>query len=161
MAEEPNVEAWNNFVMVSEPNFYDVGSEKWSAAVTNQYWGLALNGGVDHFLCVMHDIDANDIREALNATGALVAAKEFGEFLNLIGERLSASSQNERSKLLDRCYTEPLDEYVTLTIEADTDLASALKQHVIENEDFYLNLNSVVSIHTGKFLARLRAGKTK
>lgn len=142
MVGQPKIEAWNNFVVGSEPRFYDAGSKKRAAAIANQYLELANNGGLNSFLTVSWDLDANEILEALISIGAPIAAKELGNVLRRLGVQLLPSSQDTRWELLDRHWTEALNEYDVLSEEADADLMSALSHHVSEHEDFYLNLKS-------------------
>ena len=51
------------------------------------------------------------------------------------------SSQEERENLLEKYWTDELDDFDVLSSEADAELLAALKQHVRENEAFYLGLD--------------------
>jgi hypothetical protein len=49
--------------------------------------------------------------------------------------------QEERWNLLAQYWTEELDDFDLHSSEADAELLAALKQHVRENEAFYLSLD--------------------
>jgi hypothetical protein len=54
---------------------------------------------------------------------------------------LPSSSQDARFRLLERHWSDALDEYDVLSSEADEDLMRALERHVLEHEAFYLALD--------------------
>ena len=85
MSDTSDHEAWNNFVMNSQPDDYPVGSSKRAAAVANQYMGGANGGGLNSFLTNTWELDAADVLEALLGVGAQVAAKEFDFILHGLG----------------------------------------------------------------------------
>jgi len=133
-------QAWNNFVLNSEPSAYAKGSRKWAAATANRFMGGANNGGLNSFLTSTWDVDAYDVLAALSAIGADVAAQELDRVLQGLGRLLPASSQDERWDILERYWTEDLDQFDILSDEADAELMEVLTAHVAGDEDFYLGL---------------------
>lgn len=133
-------EAWNNFVSLSEPSEYEPGTSKRAAAVAAQFMGLANNGGLNSFLTSTYDLDAQEVVNALQAVGAHKAAEQLGRVVQTLGTPLLPSSQDQRWDLLERYWTEPLDDWDVLSTEADDELMAVLTQHVVENEPFYLGL---------------------
>ena len=85
MADSPSVDAWNNFVMLSEPSRHEIGSSKWSAAIANQYMGGANNGGINSFLTNSWELDASMVLAASVSIGALEAAQELDRVLRGLG----------------------------------------------------------------------------
>jgi hypothetical protein len=85
MADSSDDEAWNNFVMGSQPDDYPAGSIRKAAAIAKMYMNGANGGGLNSFLTNSWDIDAADVLEALLAVDAQVAAKEFGFILHELG----------------------------------------------------------------------------
>lgn len=141
MTGAPTVEAWNNFVMNSRPASYTEGSGKRSAAIANLYMGLTNNGGINSFLTCSYDIDASEVLQSLIAVGALKAANDFERVLRQLGTPVPVSSQNERFWLLDQFWPdEELDDFDSLTAEANEELMRVLERHVAEHEEFYLGL---------------------
>lgn len=138
--DSANIEAWNNFVLRSQPSDFQVGNPLRAAAIANRYWGSANNGGINSFLTVSYDLDATETLEALISIGASEAAKQFNSVLLGLRVPLPASSQDDRWSLLERHWNESLDAHDLLSEEADRDLSRALKRHVKANEDFYLAL---------------------
>lgn len=140
MEVRPSTEAWNNFVLRSKPSAYEVGSSKRSAAIANLFMGLANNGGINSFLTSSYKQDASEVLDSLLSIGALMAAKQLGNVLRELGSSLPPSSQEARWSVLDHCWSESLDEYDTLSEEADHELMRVLECHVYDNEEFYLAL---------------------
>lgn len=140
MTSAPTIEAWNGFVMRSDPKAYEIGTSKRSAALACMYMSGANNGGINSFLTCTYDYDASEVLAALVAVGALTAAREFEQVLLKLGTPLAASSQEVRWSLLERHWSDALDHDDVLTAEADRELMRVLEQHVCENEAFYLTL---------------------
>src|SRR6266852_6309203 len=101
MANSPNVDAWNNFVMRSQPSHYQVGSSKRSAAIAKLYMGLANSGGLNSFLTCSWELDASEVLAALVSVGALKAAQQFDLVLRGLGAPVPSSSQEARFRLLE------------------------------------------------------------
>ena len=142
MTDQMSVEAWNNFVTNSEPDLYKPGSQKRAASLVSLYMGLANNGGINSFLTSTSDLDASEIRDALQMLGATTAASELDRVLSGINIPLQASSQKKRWDLLELYWTDDLDDFDVVSEEADAEMISCLRSHVIENESFYLTLQS-------------------
>lgn len=85
-------QAWNNFVMHSDPASCEYGTSKRAAAIANIFMGAANNGGLNSFLTASHDLDATEVLDALTALGAAQAAHQFDLVLQEIGISLPASS---------------------------------------------------------------------
>jgi hypothetical protein len=135
------VQAWNNFVMRSDPSSHEQGSRKRAAAIACLYMGLANNGGLNSFLTSTCDLDASEVVDALTVVGAHLAARQLDRVVQGLGKPLRRSSQEERENLLEKYWTDELDDFDVLSSEADAELLAALKQHVRENEAFYLGLD--------------------
>jgi|GEM_PF-2261228 len=133
--------AWNNFVMRSSAASYEQGSSKRAAAIANLFMGASYNGGLNSFLTSTHDLDANEVVDALTALGASKAAHQLKTVLQGLGAPLPASTQDERWKRLEEQWHEGLDEYDVLTEEADRELMEVLEKHVTANEVFYSRLD--------------------
>ncbi len=140
MAEERSIRAWNNFVMLSEWDSYEPGSSKRSAAIASLFMALANNGGLNSFLTSAYDIDAQEVLSALSSVGARKAATQLEAILQGIGIALPISTQSERWNALDQFWTDSLNEFETLSGEADDELMSVLTRHVQEHEAFYFEL---------------------
>jgi hypothetical protein len=135
-----NIEAWNNFVLRSQPSDYHVGTIERAAAIANLYMGVANNGGINSFLTFNNDLDATEVSEALILVGAMEAAKQFNHVLQGLKVPIPASSQDARWKLLERHWTTSLDAHDVLSADANEDLLRALRLHVEANNEFYLTL---------------------
>jgi hypothetical protein len=133
-------QAWNNFVLLSEPAQHAPGSERRAAAIACRYLSLSNNGGLNSFLTCSNDLDAEEVLASLIAVGAPVAADQFKAILRSIAEPLPAASQADRWAVLDRCWTEDMDRLDVLSEEADTELKHALERHVGRNAQFYVSL---------------------
>lgn len=140
MSSTSDYQAWNNFVMHSDPMAVDIDGPKRAAALANMYMGLANNGGINAFLTASYDVAARDVLDALNDVGATLAAEQLAHILASLGAPLQISSQDERWEILDRRWKEAMNEHDLLTTEADTELLRVLERHVSENESFYLTL---------------------
>jgi uncharacterized protein DUF4375 len=134
------VQAWNNFVMRSDPSSHEQESSKRAAAIACLYMGLANNGGLNSFLTSTCDLDASEVVDALTAVGANLAARQLEKVVQGLGKPLHRSSQEERWNLLEQYWTEELDDFDVHSSEADAELFAALERHVRENEAFYLGL---------------------
>ncbi len=139
----PSDQAWNNFVLNSDPAAYAKGSARWAAATANKFTNLVNGGGYNSALTGTWEIDPQDVVLALSLIGANVAAKDLGRILQGLGRSLSASSQDERWDLLERYWTEDLNELDFLSDEAETELTAVLEAHVSGEEDFYLGLTAL------------------
>lgn len=133
--------AWNGFVMHSDPASYERGSNKRAAAIANMFLGSANNGGLNSFLTSAHDLDAEEVLNALTALGAGQAARQLDAVLTGLGTRLPASTQDERWRLLEERWEEALDDHDVLSSDADAELMAALEAHVAANEAFYSRLD--------------------
>jgi len=140
MADSPSIEAWNNFVTCSQPSDYQAGSSKRSAAIASLYMGLANNGGINSFLTCSSELDAAEVLQALVSVGALKAAQELGLVLRELGTPVPSSSEEDRFRLLERHWSDALDEHDVLSAEADEELLRALQRHVRQHEAFYAAL---------------------
>lgn len=140
MTDSPSDDAWNNFVMRSQPDDYELGSSKRLAAIAKMYMGQANRGGINSFLTNAWELDATEVLEALQSIGAVTAAKEFAYVLSELGAPIPSSSQDVRWRLLEQRWSDALNEHDLLSDEADKELMRTLGQHVLEHEDFYLKL---------------------
>ena len=123
--------------MLSEWHSYEAGSSKRAAAIASLFMDLANNGGLNSFLTSTYDLGAQEVLRALSSIGAVKAASQLQAVLQGLGTDLLVSSQNERWDALDQFWTEALDEFETLSSEADNELTSVLTQHVLDHEEFY------------------------
>ncbi|MDB5675560.1 MAG: methionyl-tRNA formyltransferase [Sphingomonas bacterium] len=135
-----SVEAWNNFVMLSDPASYGRGTSRRAAALANLFMGVANNGGLNHFLEATSEFDAQEVEAALLEIGARKAAGELAAVLAGLGVSMPAMSQDQRWAILEENWTEPLDALDVLSSEADEELMTALGEHVAKDEAFYLAL---------------------
>lgn len=103
--------------------------------------GLANNGGLNNFLTNTWDLDAQEVFAALKSTGAVSAAGQLGRILEGIGVPLPAMSQAERWDILEKRWTDDLDDLDLLSDQSDKELMSALERHVAADEDYYLSLD--------------------
>jgi hypothetical protein len=140
MANSPSIEAWNNFVMCSQPSDYQAGSNKRSAAIASLYMGLANNGGINSFLTCSYELDAAEALEALVSVGAFKAAQELSLVLRGLGAPVPSSSQEARFRLLEQHWSDTLDEHDYLSADANEELLRALQRHVQQHEAFYIAL---------------------
>ncbi|MET0183083.1 MAG: hypothetical protein ABW199_09380 [Caulobacterales bacterium] len=123
--------------MFSEPLAFEKGSDKRAASISARYMGLANNGGINSFLTCSNDLDASEVLDSLVAIGAMTAAKEFSQVLRGLGHALPATSQEERFSALEALWHKSLNELDVLSLEADNDIADALKRHAEQNAAFY------------------------
>jgi hypothetical protein len=140
MSDLPSNEAWNNFVMCSQPSDYEPGSSKRSAAIAKVYMGQANRGGINSFLTNNNELDAAEVLEALVSVDASVAAEQFNLILRGLGVPVPSASEEARWNLLDRYWTDALNEHDILSEKSDSDLMRALEAHVRQHEAFYLTL---------------------
>jgi hypothetical protein len=131
--------AWNNFVLLAIPASQERGSNKRAAAIANLFMGLANNGGLNAFLTSSHDLEADEVLDALTSLGATDAASQLDAVLEGLGAALPASSAEDRWRRLDEHWTDDLDQYDVLTNAADEQLRIILERHVAANEDFYFS----------------------
>jgi hypothetical protein len=82
VTQSPSNEAWNKFVMNSQPGEYPKGSIKNAAAIANRYMGGANGGGLNSFLTNSWELDAGEVCESLEKVGALFAAQELRRVLD-------------------------------------------------------------------------------
>ncbi|WP_420606146.1 DMP19 family protein [Novosphingopyxis sp.] len=140
MTQAYSNQAWNNFVMLSDWQSYEAGSSKRAAGIASLFMGLANNGGLNSFLTSTYDLDAEEVLSALLSVGAVKALSQLQAILQGLGTALPVSSQSERWDALDLYWTDPLDEFETLSLEADDELMAVLTRHVQEHEAFYSGL---------------------
>jgi hypothetical protein len=140
MSDLPCENAWNNFVMSSEPADYPLGSIKWHAAIAKMYMSQANGGGLNSFLTNSYEIDASDVVKALETVGALKAVEQLSLVLRGMGVSLPVSSQEARWKLMELHWPDALNDIDILSDESDKDLMQALERHVLQYEQFYLAL---------------------
>lgn len=140
MSDSSDHEAWNNFVMNSQPDDYQAGSSKKAAAIANRYMDGANGGGLNSFLTNSWELDATEVLEALRAVGAQVAAKEFDFILHGLGVPVPVQSQEARWLLLEQRWSEGMNDHDFLSDAADAELMRVLEQHVRDHEEFYLAL---------------------
>jgi hypothetical protein len=136
-------QAWNNFVMRSDACAHEQESRRRAAAIACLYMGLANNGGLNSFLTSTCDLDACEVVDALAGVGAHLAASQLEKVVQGLGKPLRRSSQKERWNLLAQYWTDEIDDFDVHSSEADAELLAALKQHVRENEAFYLGLDKI------------------
>lgn len=132
-------DAWNNFVMNSQPADHDKASSKYAAALAKTYMNGANSGGINSFLTNYWEQSGAETLSALKAIGASAAAEQFDKVLIGLGVPVPASTQGDRWELLEKYWLEDLIAHDTLTDEADKELTRLLEQHVEENKVFYLN----------------------
>lgn len=128
--------------MLSEWHSYEAGSTKRAAAIASSFMALANNGGLNAFLTSSYELDAQEVLEALSLVGAAKAVQQLKSVLQGLGAPLPVSSHSERWDTLDAYWTESLDEFETLSREADDELMLVLDRHVREHETFYLRLGT-------------------
>ena len=136
-------QAWNNFVLNSEPTAYRKGSARWAAATANKFTNLVNGGGYNSALTATWEIDPRDVVLALSSIGANTAAKDLDMILQGLGRPLPPSSQDERWDFLERYWTDELNDLDLLSDEAETELMAVLEAHVSAEEDFYLGLTAL------------------
>lgn len=134
--------AWNNFVLLSDPSACIDGSRERAAAIANCFMGAVNNGGLNSFLTVSFDLDADEVVHALAEVGAQKASKQLTIVIQGLGAPVPISTQEERWALLDRSWTEDLDQYDALSGDAADELVRVLEKHVSDNEAHYLGLAS-------------------
>jgi len=141
--------AWDNLVYHSFPIPFEEGDLRRAAAIATHYMGTAGNGGLNNFLTSSYDLDANEVLVSLEALGAKIAASQLRHVLEVIGEPLLPSTQEERwDKLMD-LWKDELDVADYLTEEADQEIASVLRVHVREFADYYMNITANTSEYSG------------
>ena len=140
MSDDPNIDAWNNFVMYSDPAEHEAGSDKRYAALAKQFMGSVNDGGFNAFLTFSWDFDASEVLEALVAIGAAKAAKELEHVLHELGTPVPRSTEEERWDLLEKNWPSALNEHDALSKEANDELMQVLEAHVREHQGFYLGL---------------------
>ena len=134
-------EAWNNFVLRSGLPLPEGSQQYRAATIAALFMGLANNGGLNSFLTSSYELDAQEVVDALKAVGAGNAARQLEEVMQGLATSLPPMPQEERWGLLDRNWTDELDELDVLSREADTELVIALQRHVSRNEAYYLRAN--------------------
>ena len=142
MTEDEQMTAWNNLVMHAAPSAFEPGDARRAAAIAALYMGGANSGGLNSFLTSFHDLDAQEVLSSLETLGASVAADQLRHVLDELGDPLPAMSEEERWDRLEASWSDALDPFDALTIEADRDLVAALERHVSANPDAYLKRSS-------------------
>jgi hypothetical protein len=141
-SDNDDYSAWNNFVM--RPFAFDPDETRHAAAIANLFMNLANNGGLNSFLTSTCDLDSQEVVKALKFVGALKAAEQLGKVLDGLGQPLPASSPAQRWEVLERFWTDELEEYETLSEAADRELMLVLEQHVRDYEPFYRALGKPI-----------------
>ncbi len=141
MNEIPNDDAWNNFVMSSQPEDHPTGSVRRAAAIAKNYMGQANQGGINSFLTYNPEIDAKEVLWALQKVGATSAHTQFAKIMDEIGVPLPAGTEETRAELLDANWSNELDAMDGLSDESDKDLMKSLEKHVLEDQDYYASLD--------------------
>lgn len=137
MSESPGSEAWNNFVMNSQPEDYRTGDIRKAAALAKLYMGGTNNGGINSFLTNSWEYSGAEVVEALEAVGAQKAAEQLNLVLSGLGVSLPASSQESRWGLMKEHWNDKLDNLDMLSNDSDNDLIRALEEHVKLNSTYY------------------------
>src|SRR5258706_102905 len=140
MEADPTDQAWNNFVLRSDPTSAPPDRSKRAAAVAALYMGAANNGGINSFLTSTYELASQEVLDALVEMGATVAARELEAILKALGEPLLASSAEVRWDALGRLWKPELNDLDVLSYEADAELMRVLEQHVQANEAYYAAL---------------------
>jgi hypothetical protein len=141
MAESDDFEAWNNFVMSSQPDDYPAGSDKRAAAIAKNYMNESLSGGINSFLTNNWELGGDEVLRSLQHVGAAAAAKQFSEVLNRIGQPILSSTQEQRWDLLEKHWPKNADDaFDFLSDQSERSIMFALEKHVQEDERFYRNL---------------------
>jgi hypothetical protein len=141
MSDPEDFEAWNNFVLNSQPEDYQAADLKHFAALAKNYMNGAESGGINSFLTNNWQLGGQEVLNALNAVGAVAAARQFAEVLNIIDMPILASTQYERWDFLEKYWPEnAVETFDLLSDAAEKSLMFALEQHVQKNEEFYRSL---------------------
>ena len=102
MSESDDFEAWNNFVMGSQPDDYPAGSDKRAATIAKNYMNGSLGGGINLFLTNNWELGGDEVLKSLQHVGAAAATKQFSEVLTRIGQPILPSTQEQRWDLLEK-----------------------------------------------------------
>lgn len=106
------------------------------------FMGGANNGGLNSFLTTSHELCAQEVFEALLEIGASEAARQLGQVLAGLGQPLPAAPSELRWEVLDRLWTDDLDDLDTLSSQADAELMAVLERHVSEYRTYYTGLDA-------------------
>ena len=137
-SDAEDFDAWNNFVMGSQPEDYSPTDSKHSAALAKNYMNGALGGGINSFLTNSWEFSGQQVLNSLNFMGAVQAAKQFADVLERLGVSILTQTQDERWHLLDKYWPENVDDsFDMLSDESEKSLMFALEKHVQSNEQFY------------------------
>lgn len=126
--------------MLSDWQSYNAGCEKRAASITALFMALVNNGGLNAFLTSTYDLDTEEVLESLVSVGALKAAQQLREVLQGLNVPLGVSSQSKRWDALDLHWNDSLDQFETLSTDADDELQAVLERHVSEHQQFYFAL---------------------
>jgi len=107
-----------------------------AAAISVRFLGK----GLHNFLMLTFEFDGNEVVEALETTGAIMAANHLRRVLAELGVAVPFESAEARAERLDSHWTEALDELAFLSREAEDQLMTVLGRHVAESETHYLAL---------------------
>jgi hypothetical protein len=142
MSDIEDLDAWNNFVMSSQPEDYPKNTMRWAAAMAKNYMNQVNSGGINSFLTNNWELDGDEVLQALKKVGAAAAAEQFVEVLQMLGKPITPSTQNARWQILDECWPPDADnDYDMLSDEAEIGLMQALESHVNKEKDFYHSLS--------------------
>lgn len=135
-------EAWNKFVLDSDPEMHVAGTARHSAALALRFLGQVNNGGYNAFLTHSYEFGAGEFIDGLRHLGADKAALELEHIVLALGVPLPRSTQDERWDLLEVHWPDHLNDIDMLGDVAEKDLMAALERHVAHNERFYLGFPS-------------------
>ncbi len=134
-------QAWNNFVMLSEPEHHEWGSPRRAAAIASLFNAISGNGGLVHFLDFSHHLDAEEVLAALGGIGAGKAQRQLEHVIERMGCALPVMDEKEREDIISRCCPEDLEAYEDcLTEVAERELLAAMEAHVAAHEAYYAGL---------------------
>ena len=128
--------------MNSDPLVRDQCGNMRAAAIANMYVGLANNGGLNSFLTSSYEFSSQEVLDALMTIGAHEAAAQLALVVQGLGAPLMQSTQDERWALMLNLWKDDLDQYETLSEEANIELMGVLERHVDENEEYYRALTA-------------------
>ena len=141
MSDPEDFDAWNNSVMMSQPEDFPENSLRRAAALAKHYMNGVNSGGINSFLTNNWELGGDEIVEALNTIGASEAAEQLSGVLHKLERPITASSQQARWQLLEDCWPDDADvDYDMLSSGAESGLMQALESHVEREKEFYRTL---------------------
>ena len=79
MGNAKETTAWNNLVMNADPEVYEVGDERRTAAIACLYMGGANNGGLNAFLPNYWDLSGHEVLKCLKKLARNPRRSSFGK----------------------------------------------------------------------------------